>query len=115
VIADHFGRPTREVRRAERPVVGTDTLVEIGDVDFTFTNSELTGLGTDDVACWFIDGQPSRPFSMRTPPPNPSDFDDERAEIVRRATRHRYDSPVELVELNLSRNAGPRPPAVAIT
>ena len=37
-----------------------------------------------------IDGHPSRPFSLRTLPPDPSAFDDERAEIVRRTSQHRY-------------------------
>lgn len=37
-----------------------------------------------------IDGQPSRPFSLRTLPPDPSSFDEERAEIVRRTSERRY-------------------------
>jgi hypothetical protein len=37
-----------------------------------------------------IDGDPSRPFSLRTLPPNQAAFDEERAEIVRRTSRHRY-------------------------
>ena len=37
-----------------------------------------------------IDGHPSRPFSLRTLPPDPSAFDEERAEIVRRTSQRRY-------------------------
>lgn len=37
-----------------------------------------------------IDGHPSRPFSLRTLPPDPSTFDDARTEIVRRTSLHRY-------------------------
>ena len=37
-----------------------------------------------------VDGHPSRPFSLRTLAPNPSAFDDARAEIVRRTSLHRY-------------------------
>jgi hypothetical protein len=37
-----------------------------------------------------IDGQPSRPFSLRTLPPDPAAFDDARADIVRRASERRF-------------------------
>lgn len=37
-----------------------------------------------------IDGHPSRPFSLRTLPPDPTAFDDERAEVVRRTSLHRH-------------------------
>jgi hypothetical protein len=37
-----------------------------------------------------IDGHPSKPFSMRTLPPDPAAFDEERAEIVWRTSRHRF-------------------------
>jgi type IV secretory pathway TraG/TraD family ATPase VirD4 len=40
-----------------------------------------------------IDGQPSRPFSFRTLPPESNNFDEERAETVRRTSRHRYAKP----------------------
>ena len=36
-----------------------------------------------------IDGHPSNPLSLRTLPPDPTNFDEQRAEIVRRTTRHR--------------------------
>ena len=37
-----------------------------------------------------IDGHPSRPFSLRTLPPDPLAFDEQRAEIVRRTSQRRY-------------------------
>jgi hypothetical protein len=37
-----------------------------------------------------VDGHPSRPFSLRTLPIDPSAFDDERADIVRRTSQRRY-------------------------
>jgi hypothetical protein len=37
-----------------------------------------------------IDGQPSRPFSLRTLPPDPSAFDADRAEIVQRTSERRF-------------------------
>lgn len=37
-----------------------------------------------------VDGQPSRPFSLRTLPPDTGAGDDERAEIVRRTSQHRH-------------------------
>ena len=42
-----------------------------------------------------VDGHPSRPFSLRTLPPDPSAFDDERAAIVRRTSQHRYATRAE--------------------
>jgi len=40
-----------------------------------------------------IDGHPSNPFSLRTLPPDPVAFDEERAAIVRLTSRHRYGTP----------------------
>lgn len=40
-----------------------------------------------------IDGHPSRPFSLRTLPPERLCLDDQRAEIVRRTSQHRYGKP----------------------
>lgn len=37
-----------------------------------------------------IDGHPSRPFSMRTLPPDPSVLDERRGDIVRRTSKNRY-------------------------
>ena len=37
-----------------------------------------------------IDGHPSRPFSLRTLPPDPTAIDDARADVVRRTSMHRY-------------------------
>jgi hypothetical protein len=41
-----------------------------------------------------IDGQPSRPFSMRTTAPTQRRLDPRRAEIIRRVSRRRYARPV---------------------
>lgn len=38
-------------------------------------------------------GHPSRPFSLRTLPPDFATFDESRAEIVRRTSEHRYGKP----------------------
>jgi len=40
-----------------------------------------------------IDGQPSRPLSMRTVAPPRRPIDPERAEIIRRVSRRRYARP----------------------
>ena len=40
-----------------------------------------------------VDGFPSRPFSMRTLPPDAMAVEEQRADIVRRASRHRYGRP----------------------
>jgi hypothetical protein len=45
-----------------------------------------------------IDGQPSRPFSMRTLPPQPHRLDERRAAIIRRTSRQRYGRPSAHVE-----------------
>ena len=45
-----------------------------------------------------IDGHPSRPFSLRTLPPNLTAFDDARGEIVRRTARHPYSKPAVQAE-----------------
>jgi hypothetical protein len=45
-----------------------------------------------------IDGHPSRPFSLRTLPPQSAEDGEERAEIVRRTSQHRYARPVAAEE-----------------
>jgi hypothetical protein len=45
-----------------------------------------------------IDGHPSRPFSLRTLPPDPLAFDDARAEIVRHTSLRRYARVAQSIE-----------------
>ena len=40
-----------------------------------------------------IDGHPSRPFSLRTLPPDAAAVEERRAHIVRRTSQHRYARP----------------------
>src|SRR5207244_10181850 len=44
-----------------------------------------------------IDGEPSRPFSLRTLPPSKV-MDPDRADIIHRASQHRYSRPVAPVK-----------------
>lgn len=46
-----------------------------------------------------IDGHPSRPFSLQTLPPDSGSSDEDRAEIVRRTSQHRYARPVKVKEV----------------
>lgn len=48
-----------------------------------------------------IDGQPSRPFSMRTLPPPKYRLDPEREAIIRRTSRQRYGQRAKLVEAEI--------------
>ena len=50
-----------------------------------------------------IDGQPSRPFSMRTLAPQTTKNDHKRAEIIRRFSRQRYARPAATVESEIRR------------
>ena len=47
-----------------------------------------------------IDGMPSRPFSLRTLPPD-AVMDSGRAAIIRRVSRHRYGSPANRVQADI--------------
>ena len=49
-----------------------------------------------------IDGQPSRPFSMRMIPTQLSKLDVKRAEIIRRYARQRYSRPLPQVEAEIA-------------
>jgi hypothetical protein len=44
-----------------------------------------------------IEGHPSNPFSLRTLPLDPTNFDEQRAEIVRRVSRRQFGPPVREV------------------
>lgn len=52
-----------------------------------------------------VDGHPSRPFSLRTLPPDAQAFDELRAEIVRRTSQHRHARTIRQVERDIEKTA----------
>ncbi|MFO0967866.1 MAG: hypothetical protein U0793_20070 [Gemmataceae bacterium] len=69
----------------------------------TLTPKDLLALPKFHAYCrLLINGQPSRPFSLRTLPP-PVSADERRPHMIRRYTRYRYARPAERVEREISR------------
>jgi hypothetical protein len=113
VTAAHAGRERLEAVHAVIGNCGTLLSFRVGMEDAELlapafskhprqlTRADLCNLPTYTAyARLLIDGHPSRPFSLRTLPLHATSFDEQRAEIVRRTSRHRYakavaESPVE--------------------
>jgi hypothetical protein len=82
--------------------VGSTLVFQMGATDADFLTEQLGGgITAEDLmflpryrayARLLIDGQPSRPFSMRTLPPSTRKIDPRRAEIIRRTSRQRYNT-----------------------
>lgn len=93
--------------------VGTLAVFQVGAEDAEALAEQLgPDVGTQDLlglprgqayARLLIDGQPSRPFSMRTLPPAPPRRDPGRGEVIRRCSRRRYARPAAAVEEEIRR------------
>ena len=92
--------------------VGTLVMFQVGAKDAEILSEQMAGgLTPEDLmtlprhqayARLLINGQPSRPFSMRTLPPTTRRLDERRAEIIRRYSRQRYNRPASKVERDLA-------------
>ncbi len=82
--------------------VGSMLVFQVGATDAELLTQQLGGgITAEDLmflpryhayARLLIDGEPSRPFSMRTLPPGVRRIDPKRAEIIRRYSRQRYST-----------------------
>ncbi len=88
--------------------VGSLLAFNVGPGDAEVLSEQLSGdvLPADLIALpkytayarLLIDGEPSRPFSMRTLPPDEGVLDAERSAIIRRTSRRRYNRPAAQVD-----------------
>jgi len=98
--------------------VGTLLAIQVGARDAEVIAEQLWGEPTPQVlmappryqayARLLIDGQSSRPFSMRTLPPPRHRLDLEREAIIRRTSRQRYGRSAATVEADLCAAFGSR-------
>jgi hypothetical protein len=90
--------------------VGTLVAFQVGAQDAESISAQLGGdVTVQDLTALpkhqayvrlLIDGQPSRPFSMRTLPP-PAAGNGERSAVIRRCSRRRYARPVAEAEAEI--------------